>query len=242
MLRVHLVDGATYVWIPEGDFWMGSAESDIEKPGAEKPMHLLPMQGFWMMKTEVTNANYALCVSAGVCTPPSNATWEQSAYASYPVVNVDWRQASLYADWVGGHLPTEAEWEKACRGSDGRFYPWGNDPPLSAKLLNFTATSASSVGSYPDGKSPYGVLDLVGNAWEWTGSLWGESPSRPDFGYPYDPGDGREDLTAPYELLRVLRGGSFVDTNPLRVTCTVRSGASLISSKDYVGFRVAMGP
>ena len=108
-------------------------------------------------------------------------------------------------------LPSEAQWEKAARGPDGSIFPWGDDPdPNRANYLDTGIGSTSSVGSFPDGASrPYGCEDMSGNIWEWTRSLWGKDWQKPDFGYPYDPTDGRENMDAESEVLRVLRGGSF---------------------------------
>jgi formylglycine-generating enzyme required for sulfatase activity len=201
-------DTPVYVYVPAGEFVMGS-----ELDASESPTHTVTLDGYWIQRTEVTNAQYRRCVEAKGCEPPDdgNVRYRDPQFAKQPVAGVTWYQAGDYAAWTGGRLPTEAEWEKACRGSDGRTYPWGNQGP-TGDLLNFSGTGLgtwSAVGSYPDGASPYGALDMAGNVWEWTSSLWGKDYQTPDFGYPYDPKDGREDPNAPDTVLRVLRGGSF---------------------------------
>jgi formylglycine-generating enzyme required for sulfatase activity len=189
-------DTPVYVHVPAGSFRMGSDNGEND----EKPQHEIILKEFWILRSEVTNAQYRACVEAGVCEQPESVNWIKTKLAAWPVVNVSWQQAQQYASWKGGRLPTEAEWEKACRGRDGQIYPWGDQPP-TPKLANFDYNEGVpvDVGSYPDGASPYGLYDMAGNVWEWTNSLSKD--------YPYNPQDGREDLEA--EGVRTLRGGSF---------------------------------
>jgi formylglycine-generating enzyme required for sulfatase activity len=192
-------DGAVYVWIPPGEFTMGSSLTDTLENAYEKPQHKVTLDGFWIMQTEVTNAQYKRCVDAKVCETPNNERWQHPRYENHPVTDVTWYQGQAYAKWVGGHLPTEAEWEKACQGTDKRIYPWGNQPP-SPQLLNYSGSKKDDtmpVGSYPLGTN--GLYDMAGNVWEWTSSVY-----KP---YPYKADDGREDPKA--KELRTLRGGSF---------------------------------
>jgi formylglycine-generating enzyme required for sulfatase activity len=124
---------------------------------------------FRIGRTEVTNAQYAQCVADGACTVPSaTLSYYNPLYAEHPVVAVSRTQARAYASWVGGSLPTEAQWTRACQGDDGRTYPWGNQMP-DATLANYNSIvgDTTAVGSYPTGASPYGALDMVGNVWEW---------------------------------------------------------------------------
>ena len=226
---VNPVDGAEYVYVPAGEFQMG-AEAGTGVPAKEQPLHPVTTSAFWIQRTEVTNAQYALCVTDGACTPPKSAGWDEPAQAQYPVAFVNWQQANDYAAWAGGRLPSEAEWEKACRSDDARIYPWGDDA-ATAELANFDNQlgASSVVGSYPDGASPYDALDMSGNVWEWTTSL--------EELYPYVADDGREDPDA--EGKRVARGGSFYYTQ-YQLHCSSRLAAAPTTSNDQTGFRVVV--
>ncbi len=134
------------------------------------------------------------------------------------------------------------EWEKGARGTDGRIYPWGDEP--DTKKANYLETGigdTTEVGSFPEGASPYGLLDMAGNVWEWTRSLWGDDVDEPEFKYPYDPEDGREDLEARDEVLRVLRGASFGSLERL-VRCASRLRLNPGHGYGFIGFRVVFSP
>ncbi len=197
-------DTPLYVKIPAGPFRMGSDDTDELAEDDEKPPHSVDLAEYWIGRTEVSNAQYARCVAAGACEPPNNRRWDNPQFARHPVTNVDWSQAQAYAEWVGGRLPTEAEWEKACRGTDGRIYPWGSEPP-DPKRLNYwesglgTWTDVGSYPSYPPGER--GLYDMAGNVWEWTadwyeGEYYANSPPE----NPTGPASGDT---------RTLRGGSW---------------------------------
>jgi eukaryotic-like serine/threonine-protein kinase len=198
--------------------------------------------------------SYVLDVATEQWNCLSDAAWDQpqgsgsslDGLDAHPVVQVSWNDAGAYCAWAGRRLPTEAEWEKAARGDDARRFPWGNED-VNGTLLNLadvaygTAWSipevddeyqfTSPVGYYPAGASPYGALDMAGNVWEWNISL-----SRP---YPYDPNDGREDLSA--SGMRALRGGSWDDfTINVRSTIRFRGGPAFRVA--YIGFRCADSP
>ncbi len=169
-------DGMLLIPVPAGEFLMGAKASDSLAETDEKPQHRVYLDLFWIDRTEVTNAMYALCVQAKVCTPPhefSSVTrssyYGNAAYANYPVIKVDWGQADAYCRWAGRRLPSEAQWEKAARGPDGRTYPWGEGiTPQRANYNRETSGDTAPVGSYPAGAGPYGALDQAGNVWEWT--------------------------------------------------------------------------
>ena len=171
-------DGMVMVYVPEGNFTMGTTE----KP-AEQPIHQVYLDAYWIDRTEVTNALYAKCVEAGKCLPPelNNSITHPSyygnpQYSDYPVIYVNWKQAQAYYEWSGARLPTEAQWEKAERGTDGRLYPWGNAlPTKDLENFNKIVGDTTAVGSYPSGASPYGALDMAGNVWNWTADWYGDT-------------------------------------------------------------------
>jgi serine/threonine-protein kinase len=227
------------VFVPAGEFPMGSLAGNPDADDDETPQHRVFEEAFWIDKTEVTNAQYKKCVSAGVCSLPEgagsdthNTYYGDPEFDDYPVINVTWRQAQQYAEWVGARLPTEAEWEYAARGPNGYIYPWGNRPPTDS-LANYRGFvgDTTAVGSYPDGASWCGALDMAGNVWEWTSSLYKN--------YPFDATDGRQDLVAPG--YRVLRGGAFGDA-ARAVRCADRVGDSPDLWYSSVGFRLAASP
>ena len=227
--RISEVDQMAQIYIPAGEFKMGSTDIEakivIENGRAypEIPVNTVYLDEYWIDKYEVTTGQYALCVDAGVCQPPftfGSSTraeyYGNPEYANYPVIWVKWAMARTYCEWAGRRLLTEAEWEKAARGTDGRKYPWGNEP-VSGERTNLCDVDCprswanpiyddgypdtAPVGSYPAGASAYGVMDMSGNVWEWNGTL-----IQP---YPYDATDGREDLDASGE--RSWRGGAWND-------------------------------
>jgi formylglycine-generating enzyme required for sulfatase activity len=244
-VRVNATDGAAYLYVPAGDFLMGSTDADPQAVFHEKPQHTVYLDGFWIARTETTNAQYTLCVQAGTCQPSKYANLEHYDAPDQPVVGMTWTDAVAYCRWAGGRLPTEAEWEKAARGTDGRIYTWGN--VFDATRLNFCDkrctiewhdltvddgyADSAPVGSYPAGASVYGALDMLGNAWEWTSSLY-----RP---YPYRADDGREDPAA--EGVRVVRGGSYFNFASYARTAFHYGYAPTVVYPNF-GFRCAASP
>jgi len=226
--------GIEFVYVLAGEFTMGSPNWVGE--GNERPQHTVFLDDFWIGKTEVTNAQYARCVEAGVCPAPNNNLWNDSTFAEHPVANVSWDSAVAYSRWlteqsgVSVRLPSEAEWEKAARGTDGRIYPWGDAEP-NERLLNYEGNvgSTTPVGSYPEGVSPYGALDMAGNVWEWVGdrygtAYYGESSAR----NPTGPESGH---------YLVLRGGSF-NTIHYNTRCAYRNRNNPDFRDTNYGFRL----
>jgi formylglycine-generating enzyme required for sulfatase activity len=246
-------DPAEEILIEAGPFQMGCSPDDTTCPPAEQPLHEVFLDAYSMDRYEVTNARYQACVDAGACTPPLDpgsrtrtGYFGTPEFADYPVVNVDFAQAEAFCAWEEKRLPTEAEWEKAARGSeDTRIYPWGDDAP-ECRLLNFDEDLASEgacvgdtdrVGAHPDGASPYEIMDLSGNVWEWVQDWYQEdyyslSPLENPLG-PEESPAGPEEVQA-----RVLRGGSESD-DAFAVRLTTRFPADPAAPYANVGFRCA---
>ena len=226
------------VYVPAGNFSMGTNDGASD----EKPMHSVFLDSYWFDKTEVTNGMYALCVSAGACQVPFStegpmpkSIYGNLQYKDYPVTYVNWNYAQSYCHWAGARLPTEAEWEKAARGTDGRMYPWGNEVP-TCSLANFgfqdCVGDTSAVGTHPSGASPYGALDLAGNVMEWVND-WYDSNyyTNSPFLNPQGPSSGTS---------RVLRGG-FFSSSEIDILSTKRLKVSPTFSYESVGFRCVLG-
>ena len=228
--RVNEADGATLVYVPEGEFLMGSNDEFAWE--SEKPEHLVYLDAYWIYLHEVTNDKFRLCVEDNVCKEPRDVTaFESSSYGDHPVVFVNWYDAETYCEWAGGRLPTEAEWEKAARGTDGRMYPWGDESP-DCNLANFLDCygGSSPVGFYPDGASPYGALDMVGNALEWVSDWYDENYYRfSPYNNPTGPATG---------TTRVFRGGEAYTFSgrPIRITSRYFTSPESSYSLD-LGFR-----
>jgi formylglycine-generating enzyme required for sulfatase activity len=245
-----------FVEISEGSFVMGEGDDQ----------HELTLPTYYIAHYPVTVAQFRAFVEDSGYEPRDSDSL--CGVDNHPVRYVTWYDALAYCDWLTQKLrewektpeplatllrkegwvitlPSEAEWEKATRGSeDDRRYPWGNDPdPNRANYDDTGIGTTSVVGCFPGGASPCGAEDLSGNVWEWTRSLWGTSWSEPDFGYPYDPADGRENLEAGDDALRVLRGGSFYYTAVI-VRCAARGPLRVVSYNRYrfSGFRVVVAP
>lgn len=202
----------TQLFVPAGTLNMGGL--DVLRDTDEIPSHLVQMHAFWIDQVEVVNGMYALCVKAGACRVPESLSsdnrfeyYDNPEFVDYPVVQVTWFDANAYCQWAGRRLPTEAEWERAARGDDMRTFPWGDEPPnaRNSNSLNIVGDT-TRVGSYAEGISPFGALDMAGNVWEWVSDFYvhdyyKESPAENPTGPAKDPGSH----------LRVIRGGSYQD-------------------------------
>jgi len=224
-------DGALMVYVPGGRFLMGNDEAGTMD--IERPQHSVNLPGFWIYQTVVTNGQYRQCIAAGHC----EGTVSDHPDDDDPAIGVTWQQAKTYCEWAGGRLPTEAEWEKAARGVDGRRYPWGDAKPTCDKA-NYLDCKAGLMpaGSYPDGASPYGALDMAGNVWEWVEDQYREeyyAPAPPE----EDDDDDRESATAIYDW-RILRGGSHV-TRAQDLRASYRNWARADEGSALYGFRCA---
>lgn len=204
------VDGMVMRFVPAGAFLMGASESDKEARGHEKPQHEVTLSAFWIDQTEVSTDQYKLCVAAGACDAPYTRTaYDNPANGNHPMVLISWEEAAAYCQWVGQqtgwdtHLPTEAQWEKAASWDPAtnskRLYPWGEE--LDDTLVAIGGRTVT-VGSYSNGASAYGALNMAGNVWEWVNDWYDDEYYKtkdlpPD---PPGPENGQN---------RVLRGGSF---------------------------------
>jgi len=237
------------ILIPAGKFLIGSKRRHRFAQDNEQPQHTLYLPNYYIAKTVVTNAQYAAFVQDTGGRRPTHWGSERGrpprGKETHPVVYISWHEAIAYCDWLSEvtsksyRLPSEAEWEKAARGTDGLIYPWGDRwNKQRCNSAEDDLDDTSPVGSYLKGASLYGLLDVAGNVWEWTRSLWGEDSLEPDFEYPYDPRDGRESIGEGDEMRRVLRGGSFADLAG-NVRCAVRHAHLPYRRFRNVGFRVA---
>jgi formylglycine-generating enzyme required for sulfatase activity len=236
--KLTLSNGMEFMRVPAGKFLMGSKNDNKLAYEDEHPQHTVDIPDYWMGRFPITNELYNAYTKAnGIKHPVSG--WEKKK--DHPVTYVKWTDATAYCQWLNNllkaelpsglvlRLPTEAEWEKAARGTDGREYPWGNQFDNKKCNTNEGGKGGTTpVGMYsPQGDSPYGCADMSGNVWEWTHSLM-----KP---YPYNVKDGREDEKA--SDARVLRGGSFIN-NDRNARCACRNDNDIDNLNNNIGFRV----
>ncbi|HEX3526045.1 MAG TPA: SUMF1/EgtB/PvdO family nonheme iron enzyme [Thermoanaerobaculia bacterium] len=240
------------VKVPAGEFLMGSREGDVHSE--EKPQHPLYLPDFYIGKAPVTVEAFRNFLRQSGHPLEDQADFDRwNKHTDHPVVGVSWHDALAFAGWQGYVLPSEAEWEKAARGTDGRQYPWGNEwkaecantseywgteggrrLPWAALLPRKGHSTTTPVGRFsPQGDSPYNCVDMAGNVWELTRSCFST--------YPYDSLDGREDLEASAQAARVIRGGAFAYTSRY-VRCAFRYVSSQDGGNVFVGFRVVLYP
>jgi formylglycine-generating enzyme required for sulfatase activity len=226
-------DRTSMVLIPAGQFTMGRNDTVPD----EQPTHRVSLDAFYINRYEVTVAQYAKFLESEDSEPPF--LWQEARRdhknAEKPVLGVDWHDATAYCRWAGKRLPTEAEWEKAARGTDGRIYPWGNDPPTHdhANFGHETTkgyAALAKVGSFEQGTSSYGVYDLAGNVWEWVADRYDEHY------YQHSPEHNPQGPTT--GPLRALRGGAW--NSPPTVLASANRNANMPAAKrSDVGFRCA---
>ena len=223
------VDGSVLIYIPAGDFTMGD--------GVNALSHNVTLDEYWIQQTKVTNRMYEQCVKVGACSTPSQElgglVFSNPQFGNHPVVGVAWDQAQAYCAWTQGSLPTEAQWEKAARGTSGNDYPWGNNAP-ACNLLNFAncyETTSNVEAFLSTGASPYGLLDMAGNTFEWVSDWYDESyyGSSP-LANPTGPESGQ---------YRVVRGSSF-ETSANQTASAIRRFNEPGDSERDTGFRCAV--
>jgi formylglycine-generating enzyme required for sulfatase activity len=264
-------DNMVMVFVPEGNFIMGSNNG----PDYEKPEHAVWLDAFWIDQNEINNSqyinfvnesnyktdaeiahwSYMLEMASGKWIKVTGVNWKHPygpksdliGLENHPVSYMSWNDAYAYCKWAGRRLPSEAEWEKAARGTDNRIYPWGNQSP-NGDLLNFADKNisigwankliddgysySSPVGQYPEGASPYGALDMAGNVWEWVNDWY-----DPD--YYLSQSIWRNPIGPSTQSGRVLRGGSWYDS-AIVTRSTFRLGYYPMDGYAYYGFRCAV--
>jgi len=235
------VDGSEMICVSAGEFWMGAAQGDGQAEDDERPGRMVYLDAYWIDRYEVTNSQYQACEIAGVCSSPGasgsitrGSYYGNPSFANYPVIYVDWYQANAYCEWAGERLPSEAQWEKAARGTDGRIYPWGNDKPdcNKANYLGCQGT-IDNIGKHAMGVSPYGAQDMLGNVWEWT-SDWYRRDYYAISGVSINPPGPALTIGK-----KVVRGGCWM-SYPHTLRSAFRDARPPDNHLEFIGFRCAL--
>ena len=223
------LDGSLLDYVPAGDFIMGLGAGNT-------PQKTVSLDGYWIYKTDVTNKMYEQCVTTGNCAAPAQEigtpVYSNPDYGDYPIVGVTWDMAANYCKWAQGQLPTEAQWEKAARGSDGGVYPWGKTN-AGCDLLNYLGClgHTNGVNDYPAGRSPYGLSDMAGNVFQWVNDFY-------DANY-YDSMPTQNPTGPTTGDSHVIRGSSFESDAAQTLSGVRHFGGSAYHSRD-LGFRCAV--
>ena len=237
--------GGDMCLVPAGPFMMGcNTAVDTECQSNEYPYHQVTVPAFKIDRYEVTASEYKVCVDSGECTATilidSRCTYGVAGKDSHPINCVDWNLANTYCTWAGKRLPTEAEWEKSARGTDGRKYPWGNTGLNCDHAVWNDSTCGNSgtapVGSKPQGASPYGALDMMGNVWEWVEDDWHQDHQD----YTGAPTDGSAWVDNPRSPYCIQRGGAWNQSYSVKYRTSFREGNDRPAMSPYFGFRCAV--
>jgi len=253
---VNPKDGAVMVWVPAGEFLMGSSDQQINvlinknrigKPEylhSEKPQHKIYLYGFWIYKNLVTVAQYRKFCTAKELQMPEQFPGQEAG--NFPIKAINWFDALEYSKWAGAMLPTEAQWEKAARGTDGRIYPWGNSwdankcvrtniTSVNGRTVSASSADFTPIGSFPEGASPYGCMDMVGAVAQWCNDWYGEKY------YQHSPAQNPQGPVLGEK--RVLRGKNiFESLKPASFRCISRMGYEPEEEYLEIGFRCVIIP
>jgi len=218
------------ILVPAGPFRMGA---DRGGQGDEQPEHEVTLPAYWLDRTEVTNAAYGACVAAHACRPHDPTSAQKNRFGNdalfrspdQPITSISWDDALAYCAFSGKRLPREAEWEKAARGTDGRKFPWGDEPANPERAV-YAGMRTLPVGSRPQGAGPYGHLDMAGNVWEWLSDVYDPFAYRREGSARGIGGDCTQAMAAQNELRSSGRQG-FTGSNPIPIGCerVLRGGA-----------------